>query len=399
MDMPENKIHLFSKCVERRYAEMLFYDGVLHFGYPSEWIKKAEEGNVGQGDLLEGVCTNENKFWNFFQRWFPRLVHDKETGTKYLRSRSIVNWPCYCLYSISEQTEPVGREGDCVAYDMSEAYAQDFSGEETWENRFKTGFPDRKAMVVIHRPQVFLDKVKRHFADFRLEEGRDYYMGFVQYRKEGEKFTYKEVPWELFHKDARFEKQQEYRIALNPRSRKVKELLRGGQNVALGSSLEDCAMLKSHFYKGARILVKGDNVRLEIRDWSNLSGPLHEIELVPLLQIFGIPMMNSTCILDGKEVDTHQLFNELDQVLKTKYRILFFSDLFFSGGGLRISYSWENEETIKENEVKDSYYYLRKYPKHYKAPFFEGVYVPSPAGKQKYTSLTYELQEVVVPKA
>ena len=217
--------------------------------------------------------------------------------------------------------------------------------------------------------------------------------------KRGEKFTYKEVPWELFHKDARFEKQQEYRIALNPRSRKVKELLRGGQDVALGSSLEDCAMLKSHFYKGARILVKGDNVRLEIRDWSNLSGPLHEIELVPLLQIVGIPMMNSTCILDGKEVDTHQLFNELDQVLKTKYRILFFSDLFFSGGGLRISYSWENEETIKENEVKDSYYYLRKYPKHYKAPFFEGVYVPSPAGKQKYTSLTYELQEVVVPKA
>lgn len=114
MDMPENKIHLFSKCVERRFAEMLFYDGILHFGYPSEWIKKAEEGNVGQGDLLEGVYTNENKIWNFFRRWFPRLVRDKVNGTKYLRSRSIVNWPCYCLYSISELTEPVGKEGDSV---------------------------------------------------------------------------------------------------------------------------------------------------------------------------------------------------------------------------------------------------------------------------------------------
>lgn len=50
-------------------------------------------------------------------------------------------------------------------------------------------------------------------------------------------------------------------------------MLRGGQDVALGCSLEDCAMLKSHFYKEARILVKGDEVRLEIRDWSNLSGP------------------------------------------------------------------------------------------------------------------------------
>lgn len=87
--MPENKILLLSKCVERRYAEMLFYEGVLHFGYPSEWIKKAEEGNVGQGDLLEGVYTNENRFWNFFRRWFPRLVRDKENGTKYLRKHPV----------------------------------------------------------------------------------------------------------------------------------------------------------------------------------------------------------------------------------------------------------------------------------------------------------------------
>ena len=59
--MSENKILLLSKCVERRrYAEMLFYEGILHFGYPREWIKKAEEGNVGQGDLLEGVYSNEN---------------------------------------------------------------------------------------------------------------------------------------------------------------------------------------------------------------------------------------------------------------------------------------------------------------------------------------------------
>lgn len=157
-------------------------------------------------------------------------------------------------------------------------------------------------MVVIHRPQVFLYKVKRRFADFRLEEGRDYYMGCVQYRKKGEKFTYKDVPTELFHKDARFEKQQEYRIALNPSSGKVRELLRGGPDVALGSSLENCAMLKSHFSKGARILVKGDEVRLEIRDWSNLSGPLHEMEFVPLMNLLGATYnFRMKCTLNGCE--------------------------------------------------------------------------------------------------
>ena len=66
---------------------MLFYDGILHFGYPREWIKKAEEGNVGLG----------------------------------------------------EQTKPVGKEGDSVVYDMSDAYAQDFSGEETKETLATAG--------------------------------------------------------------------------------------------------------------------------------------------------------------------------------------------------------------------------------------------------------------------
>ena len=35
--MLESKIFLLSKCVERRFAEMLFYEGILHFGYPGEW--------------------------------------------------------------------------------------------------------------------------------------------------------------------------------------------------------------------------------------------------------------------------------------------------------------------------------------------------------------------------
>ena len=178
--MPENEIHLLSKCVEGRYAEMLFYEGVLHFGHPSKWIEEGKKGNVGQGDELEGVYSNEITLENFDKR---EDVDDPTIeGVKYLRSRKIVNWPCYCLYSISNLTKPVGSEGDYVVYDMSEAYAQDFSGEETWENRFKTDLADRKAMVVIHRPRVFLDKVKRRFADFKLEEGRDYYMGCVQYR-------------------------------------------------------------------------------------------------------------------------------------------------------------------------------------------------------------------------
>ena len=397
--MSENKLVLLSKCVERRFAEKLFYEGVLHFSIPSEWIKKAKEGSIGQGDLLEGVYTNENKFRNFFRRWFPRLVPDNENGVNYLRSRKIVNWPCYCLYSVSDQTEPVGREGDYVVYDMSVAYANDFNGNETWENRFDTAFEDRKAMVVINRPMAFLKKVRDFFEEKGLVEGRDYYMGCVQYRKDGEKFTYKEVPTELFHKDARFEPQQEFRIALNPESNMVKGLLDNQQNVDLKCSLDDCAMLKLHFYKGARILVKGDEVRLEVRDWSNVMGPLHEMELEPLLEIIGIPFQHWTCSFgEPGEVGAFRLWEEIEKVLASKYRIFFSHKIMLSDPRLpSMHFSWESKETIKENEVKDSYYYLRERPNHYKAPFFEGVFVPSPTGIQKYTSLSFKLDGPVAP--
>ena len=395
--MPENNLILLSKCVEREFAETLFYDGVLHFDYPSKCIEKGEKGNVGQWDALEGVYTNENKFWNFFRRWFPRLVRDKETGTKYLRSRKIVNWPCYCLYSISDQTKPEGREGDYVVYDMSEAYAQDFSGKETWENRFETKFPDRKAMVVIHRPQVFLDKVKRRFADFRLVEGRDYYMGCVQYRKEGEKFTYKDVPWELFHKDARFEKQQEYRIALNPSSGKVKEMLIGGQDVALGGSLEDCAMLKSHFYKGARILVKDGEVRLEIRDWSNMSGPLHEMEFVPLMNLLGATYnFRMKCTLNGREAVAYELMEEIRKVMNDKYHTVWGIVDEEGHGRMMQLQSGYGIGNIERNEEKDSGFYLRNY-KGYKASAFEELYVWDSGEWKRYTHLTYDIEGAVVP--
>lgn len=59
-------------------------------------------------------------------------------------------------------------------------------------------------------------------------------------------------------------------------------IMKGGQEICIGS-IEDCAMLKSHFYKGAEIRVKGDNVRLEVRDLSNMTVPPHEMEFVPLL--------------------------------------------------------------------------------------------------------------------
>ena len=58
--------------MELKYAERLLYQGSLFFSYPIKWIKEGQKGNDGQGDAL-----------------------------------------------------------DTLVFDMSEAYAKAFSGEET----------------------------------------------------------------------------------------------------------------------------------------------------------------------------------------------------------------------------------------------------------------------------
>lgn len=384
----DTKIYLLSRCVERKYAELMFYKGILHFSQPAKWIEEAKKGNVGQGDLLEGVYSNEINAKTLGIR--DNADTQVLKSQKYLRSCSVVkDWLCLCFYSACDLTDH-HQEGDTLVFDMSKAYAEDFGKDETWESRFDKGLKERKSMVVIHRPDIFINKIKSFFEENGLVEGCDYYMQSIHYRAEGERFTYEKAPLELLHKDARFVYQQEFRIMLNSASRKVQKILINGQDVSIGSSLEDCAMLKSHFYTGARILVKGDAVRLEVDDWSNMAGTMHELEVDPLLYILAIASVGDVKgILDGREVGRLGLRMETINVLKAKYRILFNPGIVFS---------WDSLEKIRKNEGVYSYYYVGKYSS-YEAPTFNGLWVRKDDGYKKYTDLLLELDEpLVVPR-
>lgn len=189
-------------------------------------------------------------------------------------------------------------------FDMVEAYAEEFSDGENWETRFKTPSEERKAMVVIHRPDVFINKVQNFFADHGLEEDEDYFMRSIRYRTSKSKFVYKQIPKELFYKEGSFRHQQEYRIVLNSESPKVKTMMNGGQEINIGS-LEDCAMLKAHFYKGAKIYVKGNDVKLKVVEWSNATGPMHEWEVDTLLSFIGLSLeFDIKCIFGDRELSS-----------------------------------------------------------------------------------------------
>ena len=365
------EIYLLCRCIERKYAEMLFDDGILHFSYPKRWIDEAKKGNVGQGDLLEGVYSNEVKFKNLFIRKCPRAVQDKD-GKWYLRSNSVVkNWLCVCFYCASEQS-PHTDEGDTRIIDMSKKYTKEFSGDETEETMFATLLKERKAMVVIKKPEAFFEKIRTAFAKENLEEGVDYHMGLVEYRTEGEGFTYRDVPDELFHKDGEFAHQQEYRIALNPDSKKVKAMLNGGVDVKIGS-LEDCAMLKSHFYKGALVKVRGKEVQLVLREWYNMSGPLHEWEFDYLYIIYMLAVhSDSRYVVDGREIEGIELRDIVKKVMFDKYQVkmLDIKGQISNMQDVLPRYTKDSPMKIQRNEEKDTFHYLRD-KVGYKAPNFE----------------------------
>lgn len=128
-------------------------------------------------------------------------------------------------------------------------------------------------------------------------------------------------------------------------------------------------------------------------------GPLHEMELTPLINVTAFPQLYCTCSFGGdEEIGAIQLWEEVQKVLLTKYRIDFHYIPFLRGEDrLIIHFSWESQETILANEEKNSYYYLRKYPDYYRAQFFEGIYKPTPTGPVKYTNLAYKTTGKVIP--
>ena len=168
-------------------------------------------------------------------------------------------------------------------------------------------------------------------------------------------------------------------------------MLNKGQKISIGS-MEDYAILRSNFYNGAKIWVKDKKVKLEQMDWTNMTGPLHEWELNPLVQIMGAPIDKTTFILDGREVGINILWMEIEKVLNVKYRIL--GHINWQEGMLNLNHGKDNFETIVKNEEKDTYYYLRNYRGH-KAPYFDGVKVWDPKEKKKvyYSDLRYDTEK------
>ena len=359
MERRENKLHCLFRCMKRQYAEDMFYNGYLYFNYPIEWIKIAKKGNKGQGDLYEGVYTNVNDGETVHMRDDAEVV--PIDGKNYYRSPSVVkNWPCLCFYSISEMTEKKGEEDGAAIYEITKGYIEAFSGKENFDN-MSDDLQERSSMLIIPKTGAFLERLRGVFAAKGLEEDKDFWIQPVSYRKGYEAFCKKEIPFELLSKEESFKEQQEYRIILNPNSERMMGLLEGGHRLYIGP-MTDIAILKTNFYDGVELRLKGEHITVSYDNWRNRKGSLHEWELLMIIDMLQSHYHTSTCELNGERVGMERLWFELHLILAGKYNIELKNTPIEDGKDdiIVLHPHSDSIDTILVNEEKDCYWYARK---------------------------------------
>lgn len=386
------KLYLLCRCTKRRYAEELFYGGILFFNYPINWIGMGEDGDEGQGDLYEGVYSNviteENK----------RLRPDSEVveikGKLYLRSKSIVEkWPCLSFYSISELT--AGEEENGVKiYNMAKDYIESFCQGETFESMLRKPLKERMSMIVFSETDMFLRRFRGFFGSLGLRERQDFFLFPVNYREKDAPFVIKDAPYELFSKKAEFSKQQEFRIVLDPNNPIIQNLMKGGRKVGIGQ-LTSCAILMNNYYDGATIKVDDAGKRLTIgvtnqRPWS---GPLSEWTLEALLPVMHLAYHTISCVVDGEETGIYVFWHEVTRVLLRKYAIEVRHDPFddLKDDHYKLIFHGHNRETIEKNEQRDNCFYGRDDDSR-KAPIFQKLLGGCPSGLVNFSAVERKKQ-------
>lgn len=387
------EVYLLCKCIEKMYAKEMMEHGGIFFNHPIAWIKKGEDGVVGQGDKLEGVYAEDTEDNHNIRTDYESVDDDK--GKSYLHSKSIVNnWLCSCFYSVSDWTLTKKEDGTLKS-EMNQNYISAFNKGHKQEPLQELSDDEKMATVVITDPKAFLNRIKQHFeVKHQLVDNKDYFMDLVTYRNDEEEFKpINEPPYELFSKGAEFLVQQEYRIVLNAESDKVKAMLKGGQKIFIGQ-INDCAYLKPFFYDGATIAVDLVNSKLHISRWEGLSErPLHMWKFEHLATILlSILNWEIKCILDGREVSGIYLKKEIDKVLMKKYRIIVDYNKYSKGTESLtfLNPRGMDPETIMKNENKDQYHYLRNRTEEFTSPIFERFGINKPSGFEWYWPLVFQ---------
>lgn len=330
------------RCLPRKYAEP-FLRGKIYFGSPEDWIAKEEDGNKGQGDILEGVffsvLENDSSALVASLKADPTIEHFTHNGFLFFRRKSVLGLRCLCLYGLNDNSfqKTIGPNGKAhYSFKISKDYFSSFSETKTREDSEKVDKAEQPVVIFINNPHEFFSRVRAFLHSLDVKEEEIIISPVEYFDRYAVIVAAVPPPTELLLKDTFFAPQSEIRIIINSTSPKYIEYMRTHDNIINIGSLKDLAEVFENYYEdmylerlgGKRMLFTLPNtIHENIRD-------MDFIELVDHL----LRILRGEVVLTGVPAGWDTLEKQLKPI----------ADLFHSKFGVTLHVDEQNRVSFRD---------------------------------------------------
>lgn len=264
-DKPEAFFMAF-RCMQRKYGHSFVEKGQIKFSTPNSWVEYAKQHGEGRGDLLEGTLAtfdvhdieNAALLLNKYYSAYSDIEPLYKEGRCYLKKRSDMELPCFCMYYLMNKMFPCPGETGYhkLQGKIPASYFKDFADNLTPEAVEKLPPEERPCVVIIKDYPEFKRRLKNKLFSLGVskEEIVDTsisYYDFEKYGKTGWLDFGQRPPMELAIKHIRFETQSEGRFIINTTNSKIKEIL--SEPIEIGSLADISQLCDQYFYDGIHI--------------------------------------------------------------------------------------------------------------------------------------------------
>ncbi len=242
------------RCTKRKYAESL-RKGNVYFGTPRTWIQMEKDGNIGQGDILEGT-------------FFSSLMDDKSSvvqklkesseyeyvcknGYIFFRRKKILDLHCLCLYGLHDNSfrKIIDDKGKAhYQSNITKQYFSDFSDYRTRDEYDKAEKDEQPVVVFVYNPHEFFRRIRSTLMALGVKE-EEIIISPVEYLDRYKpSFTNAQYPNELLLKDKSFINQSEIRIVINSNSTEYIDYMRKNNNTIQVGPLDDITNIYDYYF-------------------------------------------------------------------------------------------------------------------------------------------------------
>lgn len=266
--IPQNRplhTYLFLKCLNRKYAEDFIREGAMRFANPSEW----KPDGTSRGDALEGVYASMKPFSKECDRFLRGLrkcaKRTKYKGISFYKSEDVMACRAYCMYGLNDNNlhlnenrsqDHLFHQGGLVSKEYFHCLFPQWNKEE-----YQSLDNDEKPVVVMIRPDVFYDRVKKSLLELGILEKEILFKPVTYFDYFNKPFITKKRLEELFSKHIDYKEQSEIRIVVDTRRKEVNELFNKSNGIIkIGAIDENTASISDFYFDDMIVEIRGNQL-------------------------------------------------------------------------------------------------------------------------------------------